>query len=250
MSINHIIRLSATPENFGEVEDEIDESMFVSTAPVQHTHSYYENEEIGLYIGVWDTTDMTETGGPYSCDEFMWLLEGEVDIQNNESGQREKVAAGEAFVIPKGYNCQWQQQGYLRKFYVISAHPNESVPSAPSIKGICKPILKLESEGDVSIHSQVVSTNAVTQSEQLCYQDTLGRFTSGTWEVSAFESSLMLYPHHEFMVIQNGSVTLFDEQGHEQLFKAGDALFIPQGTPCRWQVSGNLRAFFAAIKSA
>jgi uncharacterized cupin superfamily protein len=110
-----IIRLSTNPEGFGESPDELTPDMFASELPTQHSYEYYEDEELGLYIGVWDTDDMIEVAAPYACDEFMWLIEGECQIKNNRTGEIETVEAGTAFVIPKGYDCQWQQTGYLKK---------------------------------------------------------------------------------------------------------------------------------------
>jgi len=59
MSKKKIIKLSQNPEGFGEITDELEVEMFESSLPKQHTHSYFEDEVLGLYIGVWDTTDMT-----------------------------------------------------------------------------------------------------------------------------------------------------------------------------------------------
>jgi uncharacterized cupin superfamily protein len=139
MSNQKVIRLSPNPNNFGHVHDELDPQLFVSELPVQHTHIYYEDDNIGLYIGVWDTSTMVEAAGPYPCDEFMYLLQGEVEIKNSKTGTMEKVQADEAFVIPKGYDCQWHQTGYLRKFFVISEHPKEKIPTIPVVECIIKP---------------------------------------------------------------------------------------------------------------
>ncbi len=67
------------------------------------------------------------------------LSKGECQIRNNGTGEIEPVKAGTPFVIPKGYDCQWQQSGYLRKYYVISEHPEEEIPAAPAHEGIVIP---------------------------------------------------------------------------------------------------------------
>ena len=126
-----IIRLHPNPTGFGHSADELDATEFASAIPVQHSCSAFEDDVIGLYVGLWDTEAMVETGGPYACDEFMWLLEGECHIRNNKTGDIETATAGMPFVIPRGYDCQWHQPGYLRKFYVISEHPEEDMPAAP-----------------------------------------------------------------------------------------------------------------------
>ena len=217
-----IIRLSPDPEGFGETPDELDATDFSSDVPVQHTHSYYEDDEIGLYVGLWDTEAMVEAGGPYACDEFMWLLKGECQIRNNRTGEIETVKAGTPFVIPKGYDCQWHQPGYLRKFYVISEHPGERIPAVPAHEGIVIP--------------------------KASYKDTTGRFFSGTWASEAFESRQRPFPYNEFAYVYEGSITLTDTKGAAQEFTAGDAFFIPEGVECEAAVASSVRLYITVIK--
>lgn len=219
-----IIRLSPDPEGLGDTPDELEPADFISDVPIQHSHSVYEDDAIGLYVGVWDTEAMLEAGGPYACDEFMWLLDGECNIRNNKTGEIENVKAGTPFVIPKGYDCQWQQPGYLRKYYVISEHPEESIPAIPTHEGILVP------------------------SENASYQDTAGRFYSGMRAVDAFASERQKHPHNEFAYISEGSITLTDEQGTSHEFAAGDAFFIPQGVVCGFAVEESVSMYIAIIQ--
>ena len=223
-----IVRLSTHPEGFGETPDKLDAEEFISGVPVQHSHSAYEDDEIGLYVGVWDTEAMTEAGGPYACDEFMWVIEGECQIRNNRTGEIEPVKAGTPFVIPKGYDCQWQQSGYLRKYYVISEHPEEDIPAVPAHEGIV--ILKAEQQN-------------------IGYKDTTGRFSSSTWASGVFESGQRPLPYNEFAYVQDGSITLTDAAGVAQVFNAGDAFFVPEGVVCSAAVANNVQLFITIIKS-
>ena len=223
-----IIRLNPEPEGFGATPDELDAAEFVSDVPLQHSHSDYEDDEIGLYVGVWDTESMIEAGGPYACDEFMWLIEGECQIKNNKTGEIEVVTAGTAFVIPKGYDCQWQQVGYLRKFYVISEHPGEAVPAAPA-------------------HEGVVILNADPQ-QKVSYTDATGRFFSGTWTSEAFESGQRAHPYNEFAYVQDGSIAITDVEGVVEVFNAGDAVFLPEGLVCSLAVANSVTLLIAVIK--
>jgi uncharacterized cupin superfamily protein len=243
-----IIRLNRDPEGFGKTPDEVDAKDFESDVPVQHSHSVYEDDDIGLYVGLWDTEAMVETGGPYACDEFMWLLEGECRIKNNKTGEVASVKAGMPFVIPKAYDCQWRQSGYLRKFYVISEHPGEEVPAAPSHEGIVVPkadaVLK-----EVTDDSPFEVTSGAKPQQNICYQDTTGRFLSGTWASEAFESRRRPFPYNEFAYVQDGSITLTDAQDFAQVFNAGDAFFIPKGVECNASVATSARLYIAVIKS-
>jgi uncharacterized cupin superfamily protein len=217
-----IIRLSVAPVGFGDTADELEPAMFDSSIPVQHTHSYFEDDELGLYIGVWDTTSMTEVAGPYACDEFMWLLQGEVGIRNNKTGAIETVRAGEAFVIPRGYDCQWQQNGYLRKLFVIYEPPGESQSGLTAADGIVRPQLST----DVDVQSE--------PNKSVAYRNGDGRFCTDSWQTGAFESEAKSKPYHQFVYIVEGCLRMKDDIGVEHSFEVGEAVFLPQGVVARW----------------
>ena len=241
MSDQKIIRLSPSPEHFGEEPDELEADMFESAIPTQHSHSDFENDDIGLYIGVWDTTDMIEAAGQYECDEFMLVLEGEVVIKNNTTNALTTVVAGEAFVIPKGLDCQWQQKGYLRKFYVISEHPDEAVPSCPTINDVI--IIKAD---ELSVSDLSATDDGHLKKEY--YIDHTKRFSAGIWQGKTLKTEQTAFPHNEFLVINDGSLICIDENSKAHTFNQGDALFIPQGTLCAWEVKDQVTITYAKIK--
>ena len=249
MSVKKIIRLSTAPEGFGQSPDELTSDMFISKLPVQHSYEYYEDEALGLYVGVWDTTDMIETAGPYPCDEFMCLLEGEAVIKNIKTGEKETAKAGEAFLIPKGYDCQWHQTGYLRKFYVISENPNEPVPKKPAFEGIIIPHADDPLDQLATAEPFLIKGRTPSQKQHICYQDTTGKFLSGTWESDSFESESRPFPHHEFAYVKSGALSLLDEKGEEHMFITGDAFFIPENVVCSAHASEKVRLLFAVLKT-
>jgi uncharacterized cupin superfamily protein len=220
--VKEIIRLSSAPVGFGDTADELEPAMFDSPVPVQHTHSYFEDEELGLYVGLWDTTSVIEVAGPYACDEFMWLLQGEVGIRNNKTGTVETVRAGEAFVIPQGYDCQWQQQGYLRKFFVIYEPPGESQGDVTAAEGIVRPQLSVDIDLQAGPHKSVT------------YQNRAGRFCTDSWQSNAFESDAMSKLYHQFVYVVEGCLCVKDDSGAEHNFESGEAVFLPQGTVTQW----------------
>ena len=242
-----IIRLSPDPEGFGDIPDEVDAADFTSDVPLQHSHSVYQDDEIGLSVGLWDTEAMAEAGGPYACDEFMWLIEGECQIRNNSTGEIASVKAGTPFVIPKGYDCQWQQSGYLRKYYVISEHPEEEIPAAPAYEGIVIPKAD-DVLTEVAQDEPFAITSGARPQQNICYKDATGRFFSGTWASEAFESGQRPFPYNEFAYVQDGSITLTDAEGAAQVFNADDAFFIPEGVECSATVANNVRLFITVIK--
>ena len=110
MTLDHtIIRLSHNPDGFKDNVDDLTADMFESDLPIQHSHDYFADDEAGLYVGVWDTTEMIEAAAPYAMDEFMVVIEGAAVIRNNTTNTSETILAGESFIIPREYDCQWQQ---------------------------------------------------------------------------------------------------------------------------------------------
>ena len=225
-----ILRLSAAPEGFGCTPDTLDAELFASELPVQHTHLYYEDEEHGLYVGVWDTTSMIEAAGPYGCEEFMWLLEGEVEIKNSQTGAMEAVKAGEAFVIPRGYDCQWHQSGYLRKFFVISERPDKRAPTTGSAG-----IIKLNKESG--------------EGNSVFYENNEGDFVTGCWQGDPVDAKTFDVDGNHFIYVLAGSFSLTDEDNKPHTFVSGEAFFVPGGTVCGWSVSADAQAFYATVKS-
>jgi len=247
MTNNKIIKLNADPEGFGETPDDLEPGMFVTKPKAQHTHLYFENEALGLFVGVWDTTDMIESAGPYPCDEFMFLLEGEASIKNSKSGGMEKAKAGEAFLIPRGYDCQWHQSGYLRKYFFISENPDDPIPENPVHEGIIIPRSDDPMASMPVAEPFLVSGSDHGQRRHVCYRDSTGKFSSGSWESGPFHSESSPFPSHFFAYVQSGSLTLTDEARFPHCFTAGDALFIPQGVVCRAESSEKTRLLFARL---
>jgi len=245
---NSIIRLTPNADRFGDVPDSLEAEEFCSPVPIQHTHLYYEDDDIGLYVGLWDTEAMVEAGGPYACDEFMWLIDGECKIKNNKTGEVETVKAGTPFVIPKGYDCQWQQPGYLRKFFVISEHPQEEVPAAPTYEGV---VVAQANAAliEVSDNTPFAITSGARPQQHICYKDSLGRFMSGTWASDAIESASSPFPYNQFAYVQDGSIALTDSDQTTHVFNSGDAFFVPQGLACSASVVNSVRLYIAVVKS-
>lgn len=246
---NKIIRLNSSPKNFGETPDELEPSMFKSKLPIQNTHSYYENDELGLYVGLWDTTDMIEKSSAYSCDEFMWLLEGEVEIENNRTGTKQKVKAGEAFIIPKGFDCQWHQSGYLRKFYMISEHPDEDIPENPVIESIVKLKENMINETLSATVPLIFKGDYSKLEYKIAYKNHNGKFYSGSWSGDSFESEFRQFPVNELVYLLEGTLILTDETGRQYQFEKNDIFFVAQGTICKWKSEVAVEVFFAVLES-
>lgn len=239
--------LDASPAGFGDKADELDPEMFVTELPTQHSHAFFEDDSLGLYIGLWDTDDMIEAPGPYACDEFMLLLEGEVRVKDNQTGDFTTVTAGDAFVLPKGYDCQWHQQGYLRKFYVISEHPDESVPErAAKQQTILIPLNPDNNNaGDESVLFPGLDSSDCT--EALSYTDTRGRFLAGVWQSAALRVQAVTLNHYCLLCVRSGAIELAAVKGEAHTVSAGQTCFIPSNTQLELSVSQEAAVQFCAV---
>ncbi|TRX57850.1 cupin domain-containing protein [Thalassomonas sp. M1454] len=219
---NQIISLSAYPEGFHDEADELTADMFASDIPLQHSHDYYCDEDLGLYVGVWDTDTMDETPGPYGMEEFMVVLEGQAQIKNNKTGNIETIKAGEGFVIPKGYDCQWQQQGYLKKFYVIL--DNDTL--APG-----------NSEVDSVALFKTSQTNKVFINEQ-------NTFKAGICNSTEY---IKANNEHRFIYVLSGSLTVKSSSHKEQTFTASESIFIKNNEHLDCNISDDFKAYFCNV---
>jgi len=67
-----VIRLEANgPGGTGLERMDLDAADFQSPLPHQSVHVYFNDDNIGLSVGVWTTSDMQEAFGPYTGDAFM-----------------------------------------------------------------------------------------------------------------------------------------------------------------------------------
>ena len=247
MSENRIIKLNANPEGFGQTTDDLDPDMFEQVPRAQHDHGFYADDSLGLYVGVWDTTDMVEKAGPYANDEFMFLIEGEAGIKNCRTEELEKVSAPDSFLIPRGYDCQWQQRGYLKKYYLMSENPSEPAPERPGLEGILvpgpnDPMQPLDNEGLFPMNG-----NAQRQRQHVSYQNHSGKFSCGSWQCSAFRSETGPMPCHLFACVQNGELTLTEESGERTVFSEGEVMFVPQDVVCNIEAGEETRLVFARV---
>jgi uncharacterized cupin superfamily protein len=250
MNNTNIIRLEPNgPADKGLIQDELNPDDFQSQLPVQSTYEYYNDEKTGLYVGVWETSSMQEKFQPYGMDEFMWILEGQVAMVD-ENNKETIVNAEEAFVIPRGYPCSWKQIGYLKKYYMIYENPNGECPEAPAANGIIIPRSDAPMEEVSTFHPFVIKGEPPVQKNNRCYLDTTGQLSVGSWESTAFESELCPFPANEMAIVLEGMITVTNDNGIEHNFTKGSAFFIPEGIVCSWKTPETVRIFYSIFQSA
>lgn len=77
--------------------------------------------EGSTYLGLWEAEPHTEVITDFNCDEFMVLLEGQVTIID-DTGHEEVFKPGDCIFMPMGFTGKWQQDSFVRKYYICVEH--------------------------------------------------------------------------------------------------------------------------------
>ena len=230
--------------------DVIDPAGLEAGTPVQSGHLYHEDAGAGYLAGVWDCTPMTAKFGPYGEHEFMLLLEGSVTMVLAD-GTEVTVNAGEPFVIPKGLPCQWKQEGYVRKYFMIFENPGAAAADDVSSQGVILP-QPTGPAGGMEIEEIEDPSGFIgdlpTWHNHTYFEDPSGQMIAGVWDSTPFESAVAPFPRNELMCLLEGSVTLTDGDGTEHNFKAGDAAYIPKGAAMGWKNTEYVRKYYAIFE--
>jgi uncharacterized cupin superfamily protein len=226
---------------------ELDQADFQSELPQQHLHVYFEDEASGLSAGVWTTTDMQEAFGPYPGDEFMCLLEGQVDMMDG-GGKATRVKQGEAFCIRNGIPTSWKQVGFLRKFYMTYENPKADTPDLASTQGgvlVLDPvILQKGMEIMDTTDPFEIKGEAPLQHDSMAFTNDAENMFMGMWDSTAFESEMRSFPCHEFVQLLEGEIAITQGDGMTHHFVAGDVFLVPEGTICSWKTSGYVKKLY------
>jgi len=221
--------------------------MLTAGTPVQRGHTYFEDKAIGLSAGVWDCTAMTTKAEPYSVNELMIVLEGSVTIVDARE-RAVTVKAGESFLIPKGMPCVWRQDGYIRKVFVIFDDASGKAPSDPAVLEVLRPDPQAALAPSAGPAPELLASAPPAQRDKQYFADLTAQWTVGVWDSTAYHRKTISFPRHELMHILEGEVTLTEEGGPAQTFKAGDTFFVPMGARCDWKSTGYVRKIYCIMQ--
>ena len=212
----------------------------------QNLHVYFEDEELGMSVGVWDTTPMQEPFGPYPGDEFILVLDGHFDMMDSVdgSGQNVPCAKGQSIIFRNGAPVSWKQHDYLKKFYITYTDPRAEMPVIESAVGAIQAL----NPDMVLTDADLLPDTSTPQREKVFFNNDHGNFEVGLWDTQTLRDSEMHpFPWHEFAQVLEGEVTITEPDGIAQTFVAGDVFFVPAGTLCAWHVPTYLRKYYAAL---
>ncbi|CUH48754.1 cupin domain-containing protein [Ruegeria atlantica] len=229
----NILHFDPKGPNGLEEWEQMDYASLVSGEPVQRGHLYHEIEDQGYMVGVWDCTAFTEQMAPYTVDEYMLFLEGELTMVLPDGAEIE-IKAGDAFVIPKGFECQWKQTGFVHKIFMIL---DGDVPQAEnaSLRRITVPDLAGPSGADVS----TTRTDFLNAAGNMRVEVQTHGAVAQTQRTSAA---------HELITVLEGSLQLFDGES-PHVFERGDTAYLHQGDTAGWNTAAGTRLIVASYNS-
>lgn len=73
------------------------------------------------------------------------------------------------------------------------------------------------------------------------------KLRAGVWEAQAYSERLQNYPYDEIVFVVEGSISITDESGQDQLFKAGDCFFLQKGFNGYWNQHERLKIFHMTV---
>ncbi len=221
---------------------ELDPADFHTLPESQHVHVYFEDDELGMSAGVWDTTTMQEAFGPYPGDEFIVVLDGSFKMLD-ASGDGVPAKTGQSVIFRNGVPVSWKQNGYLKKFYITYLDPRAETPNIENADG---GIVALEPDMALS-NEHLLPDTTTPQRENVFFTNDHGNFEVGLWDTQIMLTEMKPFPWHEFAQVLDGEVTITEEDGTQHDFKAGDVFFVPAGTVCSWNVAKYFKKYYAAL---
>lgn len=213
--------------------DEMNPETLISGTPTQRGYLCDEIAQAGYIAGVWDCTAFTAPPAPYDVDEFMYLLDGTV-IMVMPDGSEITVNAGEAFVIPKGLQCQWKQPGYVRKIFMILGGPDAAPACNPSLQRVSVPDL-----GPLTLADGAIATSRTD------FVNAAGTMQVCVSQHGATTSAARQAPANEVICVLEGRLTLTHD-GAQAVHDTGQAVYLPQGCVTGWQTDAGTRLLVAS----
>jgi uncharacterized cupin superfamily protein len=227
------------PDQLDFLALELDPAGFQSPLPVQHYALVFEDEGIGLAVGIWDTTTMQEAFGPYPGDEYITVLDGCFLMVDAADAPLAAAGVGDSVTFRNGAPASWKQEGYLRKVYLTLQNPDGTTPKIASAEGA----FQVLDEGRLpqgrpdpdGVTREVVFRNdAATMTVTLC---------------SFPACKLPAEPRlsHCLIRVLSGAITLIDAATPPDRYAAGSHVFLPRGTDCTWEVAAGTIAVMVDV---
>jgi uncharacterized cupin superfamily protein len=214
------------PDRLDLLPLELDPVDFQSPLPVQHYALTFEDEAIGLAVGIWDTTTMQEAFGPYPGDEYITVLEGSFAMVDAAGETLVASNAGDSVTFRNGVPSSWKQVGYLRKVYLTLQDPMGNVPTIASAEGGFQVV-------DPGAGPKG-ATGADGMTREVIFRNDAGTMTVTLCAFPALTLPPAPIPTHRLIRVLQGAISLTGADTPPEAFGPGGHVFLPKGTACGW----------------
>lgn len=219
---------------------ELDPAGFQSPLPQQNYALIFEDEAIGLAVGVWDTTSMQEAFGPYPGDEYITVLDGSFAMVDAKHAPLATARAGDSVTFRNGAPSSWKQDGYLRKVYLTLHPPTGIVPDTASAQGaFC--VLGPGQRPQGTPGPDGVTREAIFRNDAGTMTVTLCTFPAG--RLPPADST----PSHRLIRVLSGAITLTAPAHPPEHLTTGNHAFLPKGTLCTSDITAGTVAVIVDV---
>jgi len=250
-----VYRLQAHgPADMGMPEMKCNPEDFASDLPTQTLHEYYNDEDLGMSVGVWTTSPMREAFGPYPGDEFVWLLEGGFKMVDGDDNILDTYKQGECVYFRNAAPVSWVQEEQLRKFYITYLNPNREVPTGVPAAGAVRAVDPSISPEQMTVLEDadpfIIVGEPPVQRDYIYFTNDTEDMFVGMWTSTPFESEMAPFPTHEFVRLLEGEIVITEADGTINKFEKGDTFFVPKGTVCSWKTTEYVKKYYAVVSPA
>lgn len=218
---------------------DLDPAGFQSALPVQHYALIFEDEDIGLAVGIWDTTTMQEVFGPYPGDEFITVLDGHFAVVDAPGQILAAAKAGDSVTFRNGTPSSWKQDGYLRKIYLTLQGPTGAVPDI------------ISAEGGFRVIDPASPTKGTPDADgtlrEMIFRNDAGTMTVTRYAFPAQSLPAAPCPCHRLIRVLQGTLTLTVPLSAPDAYGAGDHVFVPKGTACAMDMAAGTVAVIVDV---
>lgn len=218
---------------------DLDPAAFQSPLPRQNYALIFEDEAIGLAVGIWDTTTMQESFGPYPGDEVITVLDGHFAMVDAQHAPFATAAEGDSVTFRNGAPSSWKQEGYLRKIYLTLHDPRGHVPAIASATGAFRVV------GPDQRPQGTPAPDGVTR--ETVFRNDAGTMTVTLCAFAACSLPPAPAPAHRLIRVLAGTVTLAVPGGPDETLGPGDHLFLPRGCVTGWSCTAGTRALLTDV---
>ena len=181
---------------------------FASDLPTQTLHVYYEDEELGMSVGVWTTSPMQEAFGPYPGDEFIWLLEGGFKMVDGDEKVLDTYQEGECVYFRNAAPVSWVQEETPPQVLHHVPESRSRGARRRSAEGAVKAVDASITPEQMTVLEAtdpfIIEGEKPTQRDYNYFTNDTEDMFVGLWDSTPFESEMAPFPCHEFVRLLEG----------------------------------------------